>query len=330
MQPEPDKVNWVGSIHYAARRLYYLIQGTRPSVVVHATRNVHSSLNAVLETGDVVFTVKPDAPASDVGEYSSGYQWTTLCQVLIDGGGGGNPDFWETVSGFLFIADEPTQDSDWSSVASATPTNDSDWSFLRRVVPGLTTDSRWGPVTRLTFFGTTDSEWSDIDFRTPLPALLPTIDIKANNQDVLEVVAGTQVSISWVATNALSVTLDLLGDGIPPVTGHPLTGSFASIFTIVGTHIYQGTAIGAGGTATDTVEITVTPAILPTTDSQWSLIQSLSAVIGDTIDSEWSSIIEQFAPGEHDLFIRSTNYMPCHDEGVWISWNITGANSRDQ
>ena len=101
-----DKANWVGSIRYAARRLYNLIQGTRPSVVVHGIRSVHSSLNAVLETGgDVVFTVKPDAPASDRGEYSSGYQWTILCQVLIDGGGGGNPDFWETVSGFLFIED---------------------------------------------------------------------------------------------------------------------------------------------------------------------------------------------------------------------------------
>ena len=351
---------WAGSISYAAYRLYELIQGTEPNVVVHNYRNIHPSLNAVLVDGLITFTLKPDAELTEVGEYTSSHNWTVLGEVLIDGGGAGNPDFWAYITGFLFISGDLTEDSDWSSVASATPTNDSDWSFLRRVVPGLTTDSRWGPVTRLTFFGTTDSEWSDIDFRTPLPALLPTIDIKANNQDVLEVVAGTQVSISWVATNALSVTLDLLGDGIPPVTGHPLTGSFASIFTIVGTHIYQATAIGAGGTATDTVEITVTPAILPTTDSQWSgvttigvspttdsdwsdlgatgpttdsqwsLIQSLSAVLGETIDGQWSSLVPIEPIGDRETFIRSNNYFPCHDEGVRITWGVNGARTSDE
>ena len=98
-----DKANWAGTIRYAARRLYELIQGTRPLIVIHSIRNVHSSLNAVLDDGDVIFTVKPDAPLSDVGEYSSGHQYVSLCQVLVDGGGGGNPDFWENVSGFLFI-----------------------------------------------------------------------------------------------------------------------------------------------------------------------------------------------------------------------------------
>ena len=98
-----DKANWAGTIRYAARRLYELIQGTRPLIVIHSIRNVHSSLNAVLDDGDVIFTVKPDAPLSDVGEYSSGHQYVSLCQVLVDGGGAGNPDFWETVSGFLFI-----------------------------------------------------------------------------------------------------------------------------------------------------------------------------------------------------------------------------------
>ena len=299
-----SRVLWAGSISYAAYRLYELIQGTEPNVVVHNYRNIHPSLNASLVNGLITFTLKPDAQPTEVGEYSSSHNWTVLGEVLIDGGGAGNLDYWVSISGFLFISEERTDDSDWSSLASALPTADSEWSLLRRMLPAATTDGRWSPVARVTFEGTTDSEWSVI---TVLGALLPTIDIKANGQDVLTVATGAAVRISWRATNALSVTLDLLNDGIPDVPGHPLVGSFDYVAgTALGVFTYRASAVGADSTVDDTVAITVvSPALptidsewssvatlgsLPTTDSPWSSIEFLSAVVGATLDGEWSEL----------------------------------------
>ena len=124
-----DRANWVGSISYAAWRLYRLFDGTQPPVIVHSFRNVHPSLNATLADGIVTFTLKPDAVPTEIGEYDSSHNWVSLCQVLIDGGGGGNPNFWNSVTGFLFIAGDLTQDSDWSFPVSVEPTRDSNWSF---------------------------------------------------------------------------------------------------------------------------------------------------------------------------------------------------------
>ena len=217
-------------------------------------------------------------------------------------------------------------------VEDCNPTTDSAWSPgpLRFATPNLTIDGPWAPLAELPFEATEDSNWSSLEFRTPdVDVLPPTIDLKANGQDALTVIAGTQVTISWIATNAASVTLDLLDDDVDPVTGHPLTGSFAGVFTTIGTHVYQGIAIGSGATASDTVAVTVTDSGLPTRDSTWSPVVPLSRVIGPTINSEWSVLIGQFAPEDHEVFIRSNDYFPCHDSGVYISWNIIGANRSD-
>ena len=218
-------------------------------------------------------------------------------------------------------------------VEDCDPTTDSVWSPgpLRFATPARTIDGPWAPLAEVIFEVTENSNWSSLAFRTPdVIALTPTIDLKANGQDVLTVAAGTEVTISWIATNAASVTLDLLDDDMDPVTGHPLTGSFSSVFTTVGTHVYEGMAIGAEGTASDTVAITVTDAGLPTRDGQWSAVVPLSQVTGPTINSQWSVLIGQFVPGDHEIFIRSNDYLPCHDSGVYISWNIIGADRADR
>ena len=300
-------------------------------------------------------------------------------------------------------------------VQDCDPTTDSVWSPgpLRFATPPQTVDGPWAPLAEVIFDVTEDSNWSSLVFQTPTVVLAPTIDLKANGQDALIVATGTQVTISWVATNAVSVTLDLLDDTVDPVTGHLLTGSFSSVFTTIGTHVYQGMAIGLESTASDTVAVTVTDAGLPTQDSEWSLVAvtvtgptqdsewslvavtvtgptqdsewslvavtvtgptqdsewslvavtvtgptqdsewslvavtvtatelptrdsqwsppvPLSQITGPTIHSQWSVLIEQFVPGDHEIFIRSNDYLPCHDSGVYISWNITGANRTDR
>ena len=212
-------------------------------------------------------------------------------------------------------------------------TTDSTWSPgpLRFASPDATVDGPWAPLAEVILeVITQDGNWSNLVFRTPTVALTPTIDLKANGQDALTVVAGTAVTISWVATNAVSVTLDLLDDNVDPVTGYPLIGSSASVFTTIGTHVYEGIAIGSEDTASDTVIVTVTDGGLPTRDSQWSPVAPLSQITGPTIHSQWSVLIGQFVPEDHEIFIRSNDYFPCHDSGVYISWNIIGANRTDR
>ena len=132
-------------------------------------------------------------------------------------------------------------------VQDCDPTTDSVWSPgpLRFAAPPQTIDGPWAPLAEVIFDVTEDSNWSSLVFQTPTVVLAPTIDLKANGQDALIVATGTQVTISWIATNAVSVTLDLLDDTVDPVTGHLLTGSFSSVFTTIGTHVYQGMAIGS-------------------------------------------------------------------------------------
>ena len=133
-----DKASWIGTLQYSARSLYRHISGQRPinsELLTRGIRNVHSSLTATKasDSDTIEFSARADAPDSDSGGYTSFWDWDVLCEVEVADGSNRSRYFWLEVTGFVFVTgDDPTTDSDWSSLVNfpREASTDSDWSSL--------------------------------------------------------------------------------------------------------------------------------------------------------------------------------------------------------
>jgi len=89
----------------------------------------------------------------------------------------------------------------------------------------------------------------------------PTINLKANGVDgPLAVVSGTSLGLSWTSTNATSCVASSGWSGTKALSGSESSGSLTSSTTFV------ITCTGAGGTATDSVQVNIATTPSPTVD----------------------------------------------------------------
>jgi|GEM_PF-3476770 len=87
----------------------------------------------------------------------------------------------------------------------------------------------------------------------------PTINLKANGVDgPLAVVSGTSLGLSWTSTNATSCVASSGWSGTKALSGSESSGSLTSSTTFV------ITCTGAGGTATDSVQVNIATTPSPT------------------------------------------------------------------
>ena len=233
-----DKANWKGTLRYPARFLYRDPQGGSPPLssvlLTRGIRNVHPSLNAakVPNSDNIDFAPKTDALNGDAGEYTSAFQWTTLCEVEVDVGEffTGFTYAWIPITGFIFVTgDDETTDSDWSTLVQMTPepSTDSDWSSLVNFPREASTDSDWSSLERMTL--NSPPVCATLPDRTVVNGQSLSVDLSSFLSDpdgdsiTIEVSeSDADISISNLNASGHSFTINGLSVGTATVTVTPI------------------------------------------------------------------------------------------------------------
>jgi len=140
----------------------------------------------------------------------------------------------------------------------------------------------------------------------PVPAPLPTITLSATPATVE---AGSAVTLRWEACNAETVRIEL-GMGEVAVTGNRAVNPGSSV-------TYTATAIGPGGTATDTARITVNAAAPPAERIPDARINPPNASLETLFGQNVQTILFDYDKAE----IRGDQVSKLQGNAAWLKQN---------